>query len=244
MPRVKKQSDTKKKTDSDKTVDKVVNKNVVRKNNLSVPVFNIKGEKIASLNLPKEIFDTKINAPLIAQYIRVYLANQRQGTASTKTRGEVSGSTRKIYRQKGTGRARHGSIKAPIFIGGGIVGGPRPRDYSLRINKKQKLQALFSALTQKNKKNNIIALSDEFTEIKPKTKIFADFLQKLNLYGKKILLVLPRIESKNIILAARNIANLKMIGATVINPYEILRNNKILITEEAVKVIKKHFIKA
>lgn len=216
----------------------------IKKNNLSLAVFNIKGEQQDNLSLPKEIFDVKVNPRLIAQYIRVYLANQRQGTASTKTRGEVTGSTRKIYRQKGTGRARHGDIKAPIFVGGGIVHGPKPRDYSLKINKKQKLQALYSALTQKNKENNIIALSDEFIKIKPKTKIFAEFLQKLNLHKQKILLVLPKTGKNNLTLAVRNIPNLRIIGATVINPYEILRNQKILMTEEALATIKKHFTKS
>src|SRR3989338_9847754 len=105
--------------------------------------------------MPKEIFAVEASPRLLAQYVRVYLANRRQGTASAKTRAEVKGSTRKIYKQKGTGKARHGDIKAPIFIGGGVVGGPIPRDFSLKFNKKQKRKVLFYALTLKLKQKDI-----------------------------------------------------------------------------------------
>src|SRR3989339_216040 len=111
----------------------------VKKNiTLSVRVFSIDGKEKKTIELNKNIFDVKVSPSLLAQAVRVYLANQRAGTASSKTRSEVVGSTRKIYRQKGTGKARHGSLKAPIFVGGGVVGGPKPRDFSLKINKKQK----------------------------------------------------------------------------------------------------------
>src|SRR3990172_10626024 len=142
-----------------KTKKEVRKKNV--KAGLTLPVYGVDGKEKTPADLQKEIFSVEVNPRLLAQYVRVYLANQRQGNASTKTRGEVTGSTRKIYRQKGTGNARHGSIKAPIFVGGGITFGPKPRDYSLKMNKKQKTLALFSSLTVKANDKEIFALQDE-----------------------------------------------------------------------------------
>src|SRR3989344_5158891 len=176
---------------------------------LTVPVYEISGKEKGSLSLPKEAFSVDVNKALLAQAVRVYQSNQRQGTASTKTRGEVVGSTRKIYRQKGTGRARHGDIKAPIFVGGGIVGGPKPKDFSLKINKKQKTKAFFSALTLKLKENNIMGIVDEALKIKPKTKIVADFLEALKFSGKKITFVLPKLEKNNFVLASRNLSKVR-----------------------------------
>ena len=121
----------------------------VQKTGLNIDVFDIKGKNVGSISLPESIFKAKVNPQVVAQAVRVYLANQRQGTSSTKTRGEVQGSTRKIYRQKGTGRARHGSIRAPIFVHGGVAFGPKPRDFSLKIPSKIKQQALFSAFSSK-----------------------------------------------------------------------------------------------
>src|SRR3989344_6029979 len=120
-----------------------------KKGSLFAPVYDLKGAKSGTLALPKEVFGTKVNNSLMAQAVRVYLANQRQGNATTKTRGEVQGSSKKIYRQKGTGRARHGSLRAPIFVKGGIVFGPKPRDFSLDLPKKMKRKALFSSLSAK-----------------------------------------------------------------------------------------------
>lgn len=209
---------------------------------LMIKVYDISGKETGKLELPKEIFSVEVNPILIAQYVRVYLANQRQGNAATRTRSEVTGSTRKIYRQKGTGKARHGDIKAPIFVGGGIVGGPKPRDYSLKINKKQKRKALFSALTLKCKENKIIGLSNDFIKIKPKTKIFANFLNQLKLSKTKNLLVIPKIEKNNLLLAVRNLPNMNFLDATLINAYDILKYNYIFIIEEALTVINKHFL--
>jgi large subunit ribosomal protein L4 len=118
----------------------------------------IKKEKI--IDFPKEMFESIENKPLLAQAVRVYLANQRQGNASTKTRGEVHGTTKKVYKQKGTGRARHGAKKAPIFVGGGIAGGPKPRDYSLKLNKQQKKIALICALTLKRNEKKLFVLEN------------------------------------------------------------------------------------
>ena len=136
-----------------------------KKVNLTIPVYDLDGKEKSTLEVAKEIFGIESNPKLIAQYVRVYHANQRQGTSSTKTRGEVRGSTRKIYRQKGTGKARHGDIKAPIFVGGGVVGGPQPGKHSLKLNKKQIKKSLFTALSLKFNAGDIFALSNNFKTI-------------------------------------------------------------------------------
>lgn len=230
MPRVKKLS------------QKVTKKKVVKaKSELTIPVYGIDGKETGLLKLPKEIFKVDINPELLALYVRVYLANQRQGTASTKTRGEVTGSTRKIYKQKGTGRARHGDIKAPIFVGGGIVGGPKPRDYSLKLNKKQIKKALFSALSLKFKNQQISGLSNEFLSIKPKTKTIAQFLKSLSLDKKEALIVVPKMEKNGIVLASRNLPRVELLDVGSINPFAILKNKIVLIVEDALKMIKKNY---
>lgn len=208
---------------------------------LEVAAYDISGRESGKLSLPKEMFDVKPNTGLIAQYVRVYRANQRQGTASTKTRSEVVGSTRKIYRQKGTGKARHGDIKAPIFVGGGIVGGPKPRDFSLKMNKKQKKIALFSALTIKRKDDSILGLIDSVLKIEPKTKNVFGLVRALGLVGKKVVFMIPG-NNRNFTLAARNIEKISLINAESVNAYKVLAADKILITEGALEQIKKVFI--
>lgn len=235
MPTIKKIKKTK--VTKEKTVKKTAD------NALYLPIYNLEGEIIKKVTLTKEIFHIKSHPSVISQYIRVYLANQRQGRASTKTRGEVIGSTRKIYRQKGTGRARHGSIKAPIFVGGGVVGGPKPRDFSLKINNKQKKQALLSSLTQRYQDNSIVGFDYDLSSIKPKTKLIVKFIYKLNKKAGKVLFILPQIEKNNFILAARNIENVKIMDAMSINPYEILKAETIIIAQKALAVLEKHFIK-
>ncbi len=215
---------------------------VEKNDDLSLPVYDINVKEVNNLFLPKEIFKFTLNDKLLAQSIRVYLSNQRQGTVSTKDRGEVTGSTRKIYRQKGTGKARHGSIKAPIFVGGGVVGGPKPKDYSLKINKKQKKQAIFSSLSLQLKNKNIIIFSDKILSTELKTKKIFELLKKLNLNNKKVLFVLPKIEKK-FILAARNIKKVDFIDAKSINAYKILSCQKVILFESSIEEIKKKFIK-
>lgn len=227
------------KQDKDKKVKKPVKKSSL----LEIPIFNLKGEEEKKINLPKAIFSVKINSKLIAQHIRGYLANQRQGTASTKTRGEVSGSTRKIYRQKGTGRARHGDKKAPIFVGGGVVGGPKPRDFSLSLTKKRKKKALFAALSLQLKAKNILGLSSSALEMTPKTKILVQFLKSLNIYSQKIMLVFPKLEKNNLLLAASNIPNISFSDVCSLNAYQILNQRKIIFMEEALPILEKHFLK-
>jgi len=207
---------------------------------ISILKYFIDGKK-EDLPLDKKIFNIKINPKNLALYVRVYLANQRQGTASTKTRSEVSGSTRKIYRQKGTGRARHGDIKAPIFVGGGVVFGPKPRDYSLKLNKKQKKKALLEALVYQFKQGNLLIFDNEFLQIKPKTKNLSSFLEKNDLAKEKKLIVLPKMEKNNLILAGRNIPNLNFISLESLNAYKLLVTQKVIFLEEAFNnLIKKY----
>lgn len=241
MPKVKKE--TPKETKKAKTTAvKSKEAAVVKKTGLSVPVYNLKGVSEKEMELPKEIFSVETSPKLLAQYVRVYLANQRQGNASSKTRSEVTGSTKKIYRQKGTGRARHGARKAPIFVGGGVVGGPQPRDFSLKMNKKQKRKALFYSLTLKAKENSIIGLTSKALETEPKTKIVVGFLKAAGLDSKKALLVLPNLKN-NLWFASRNVSNLDVVSATSINPYEIMNHEKIIFTDDVVAIITNHFAK-
>ncbi len=210
---------------------------------LKLTLLGLDGKESGVVDLPKEIFSIKSSPALLSQYVRVYLHNQRQGNATTKTRGEVVGSTRKIYRQKGTGKARHGDIKAPIFVGGGIVGGPRKKDYTLLINKKQKKKALFSALSNRNANKDIVGLSDKFLEMVPKTKIFAKFLKTAGFEKGSILLILPDMKNDNLIKASRNLAGVTLIEARSINAFEILKHKKIFMVEESFEVLKGQFLK-
>lgn len=212
------------------------------KTGLTIPVYGLDGKEKGTMELPKEIFSIEANPKLLAQYVRVHLANRRQGTASTKTRGEVTGSTRKIYRQKGTGRARHGDIKAPIFIGGGVVGGPRPRNFSLKLNKKQIRKSLFSAITLKFKGKEILGINDEFTKMEPKTKIIAGFLKSIGLENKRVLFTLPKMEKSNLVLAARNLPNVQLLDSASLNAYDVLNNSAIIINKEALEVLKRRFL--
>jgi large subunit ribosomal protein L4 len=202
------------------------------KNKLTTIKFYPDGKK-EEVVLEKNLFDVAVNPKT--------LAFKRQGTASTKTRGEVSGSTRKIYRQKGTGRARHGDIKAPIFVGGGVVFGPKPRDYSLKINKKQKRQAFLGALTYQFKNKGVLVFDDSFLTIKPKTNELFDFFVKNNLASEKKLIVLPKMEKNNLVLAGRNISNLKFSSLESLNAYQILNTKKLIFLEEALKSLAKKY---
>ncbi|PIY93872.1 MAG: 50S ribosomal protein L4 [Candidatus Levybacteria bacterium CG_4_10_14_0_8_um_filter_35_23] len=228
-----------------KTVEKPVVKSVQKAKGLKVEVLDLKGKVIESMNLPKEIFGAKINKVLLAQAVRVYLANQRKGTHSTKTRGEVEGSTAKIYRQKGTGRARHGSKRAPIFVKGGIVFGPKPRDYSLKLPKKMRRLALFSSLTAKKDEGKIIVLSG-LEKIEAKTNKMADVVKNLKLEGKnkKVLLVTPDTINafENVYKAGRNLKGVSIISAKMLNTYEVLNAKTLLLMKTSIEVLENTFL--
>ncbi len=222
--------------------EKKLNKNR-EKNKLKVEVIGLDGKKAETLALPEEIFGQKENKVLVAQYVRVYLANQRAGTASTKTRSEVAGSTRKIWPQKRMGRARHGDIKANIFVGGGIVFGPKPRDFNLKINKKQKRKALFSALSSRLAQKTVFVLSDDFLKKISKTKEFAGFLSKMGWSGDKMVLVLPAQEGLKLRLAARNIPGLILENAANLNAYTALLGKRLVFVKKSLEVLQQIYLK-
>jgi large subunit ribosomal protein L4 len=213
---------------------------------MSLTVYDLRGKAVGRISLPEEIFGAKVNNQLMAQTVRVYLANQRRGTVKTKSRGEVAISTRKIYRQKGTGRARHGAASAPIFVGGGIAFGPKPRDFSLKLSQKMKKKALFSALSAKLRDGEIKIVAN-LEKIEPKTKKMAHVVKSLDINGKnqQLLLVTPKAgeEFKNVARAARNIEGVSVVPANQINTYAVLANNRILFMKEAIDGLKEVFLK-
>lgn len=211
-----------------------VKKKVSRGTSLSVPVYSLAGRAAGTLSLPKEIFGAKVNEKLLAQAVRVYMTNQKNLTASTKTRGEVRGSTAKIYRQKGTGRARHGAIRAPIFIGGGIVFGPRTRKVRLDLPKKMKRSALLSALSSKMVDKGILGVSG-LEKATGKTKEMAKLLKKM---GTDNALIVTGEKTDNVVRAVRNIPGVSVLPANLINAYEVLKQDMLLITKEAVEKLK------
>lgn len=225
MPRVKKSLihqpsvKTERKTINDKR----------QTNNLSIPVYSLAGRATGTLSLPKEIFGQKINKQLLAQAVRVYTTNQKNFTAHTKTRGEVKGSTAKIYRQKGTGRARHGAIRAPIFVGGGIVFGPRVRKVRLNLPQRMKRKALISALSAKLIDKEIMGLSG-LDKVSGKTREVANLLQKLAIGNA---LIVTGEKQDKVVRAARNIKGVSVLSANLINAYEVLRHHMLLLTREA-----------
>lgn len=210
---------------------------VRKRDSLTIDVYDLKGKVVDQITLPKEVFGAAINNQLMAQAVRVYLANQRKGTASTKTRGEVNKTTAKWYRQKGTGRARHGAKSAPIFVGGGVVFGPKPRDYSLKLPKKMKRASLVSALSGKLKAGEIKVIKG-LEKISPKTKMAASVLENLgfNTKQKSVLLVLPE-KLENIKRALRNIKGVDIALANQLNTYEVLRSKNLLFTKQAVELM-------
>jgi len=209
---------------------------------LEAPVFALDGKSTGTETLPQEIFGHEMNSKLLAQYVRVYQANQRQGNASAKTRADVIGSMQKIYRQKGTGRARHSTAKANLFRGGGVTFGPLVRDFSLTMNKKQKKQALFVSLSQKAKDGSIKVLDATTMTKEPKTKMVSDALKTMKAVGK-ILIVLPKLEKNALVLSSRNIKNVDIVQAPTVNAFEVINHNEVIFVDDAVKVLATHFLK-
>jgi large subunit ribosomal protein L4 len=217
----------------------VTTKKIEKKSKLSLSIYSIDGKETKSVELPKEVFAVTANPSLLAQAVRVYLVNQRQGNVKVKTRGEVIGSTRKIYRQKGTGKARHGAIKAPIFVGGGVAHGPKQKEYNLKFNKKEKKQALFGALSEKLKEKKIFGLEEKALIMKPKTKTVVNFLKELKLIGKSNLMIMKKMEKNNLVLAMRNISNISFTDVNSLNPYLILKSSNLIFLENALEVFDK-----
>jgi large subunit ribosomal protein L4 len=209
---------------------------------MEINVLNLSGKETgAKVQLPESVFGIEPNDHAIYLDVKQFLANQRQGTHKSKQRNEIAGSTRKLYKQKGTGGARAGSVKSPLFNGGGRVFGPQPRDYSFKLNKKLKTLARKSALSYKAKDNSIVVLEDfKFDEIK--TKTYIQMVADLNVTDVKTLLVLAAADN-NVYLSSRNLKKAKVITADQLNTYDVLNAGKLLLTAGAVKTLEEALAK-
>ena len=201
----------------------------------NVSVYNMEGKEVGTIELNDAVFGVKVNEHLVHMAVVQQLANKRQGTQKAKTRSEVSGGGRKPWRQKGTGHARQGSTRAPQWTGGGVVFAPVPRDYSFKLNKKEKRAALKSALSDKVANNKLVVVDTlKFDEIK--TKSFAKVMANLNVEGKA--LVVLNENDQNVVLSARNIATVKTALTNTINTYDIVNAKTLVLTQDAVKTIE------
>ena len=207
---------------------------------MKLSVYNIEGKETSkTVSLSKDIFGIEPNDHAIYLDVKNYLAAQRQGTHKTKERSDVAGSRRKIRKQKGSGAARVGDIKNPLFRGGGRVFGPRPRTYDFKLNKKVKVLARKSALSQIAKDKKIIVLED-FSMDTPSTKDFANILSNLDQANNKNLLILPD-SNKNILLSSRNLKKTKVVNVSSINTYDLMNANKLMFVESSIKEIEKSY---
>lgn len=201
-----------------------------------VAVYNAKGEQVGDIELRDEIFGVEVNEALVHQAVVRHLANQRQGTVATKTRGEVSGGGRKPWRQKGTGRARHGSIRSPIWVGGGTTFGPQPRDYRQAMPKKARRAALKSALSSKVAAGEFLVL-DELKLDQPKTRQVVDVLANLKADDASALLVTGELD-RNVVLSARNIPGVGTRRAGDLNVYDVVAHGRVIATRDAIAKIE------
>ena len=205
---------------------------------MEVAIYKIKGEDTGrKAQLADEVFAVDANEHAVYLDVKQYLANQRQGTHKSKERSEVSGSTRKLHKQKGGGGARIGDINSPVLVGGGRVFGPRPRDYRFKLNKKVKSLARKSALTYKVQDSQVIVVED-FNFEAPKTKDFINIAKNLKVDGKKVLLVLPS-DNKNVTLSARNVPDARTMVAADLNTYAIMNSNAVILTESSLDCVNK-----
>ncbi len=203
---------------------------------MNIAILNIKGEDTGrKAKLDDKVFKIDPNDHAIYLDVKQYLANQRQGTHKSKERAEITGSTKKVKKQKGTGTARMGSVKSPLLRGGGRVFGPKPRDYSFKLNKKLKVLARKSALAYKIQEKDLTVVED-FTLDQPKTKAYLDILTNLSMIGKKTLLVIPSTDT-NIVLSGRNIPKTKIAIANDINTYDVLNADKLILCEGSIEKI-------
>ena len=200
----------------------------------NVSVYNIEGKEVGSIELNDAVFGVEVNEHLVHMAVVNQLANNRQGTQSAKTRSEVSGGGRKPWRQKGTGHARQGSTRAPQWTGGGIVFAPKPRDYSFKMNKKEKRIALLSALSSKVAESKIVVL-DEFKLDEIKTKKFVEVMNNLKVENA---LVVLEGENKNVVLSGRNIPTVKVEANNEINTYDVVKYDTLVVTKAAVEKIQ------
>lgn len=207
---------------------------------MELVVLNTSGQETKKINLNDQIFAIEPNDHAIYLDVKQYLANKRQGTHKAKERAEVSRTTKKFKKQKGTGSARAGSLKSPLFKGGGTVFGPRPRKYSFKLNKKLKQLARRSALSYKVQASDLLVIED-FNFVTAKTKNYTELLNSLSISDKKTLLVLSET-NKNVYLSARNLTNTKVLTVNELNTYEILNANKLILAEGAIEKIENNLI--
>lgn len=196
----------------------------------TVKVRNLKNEEVGDFELPDAIFDAELNEALIHAALRNHRANARAGTVGTKTRGDVSGSGRKLWKQKGTGRARVASLRSPLWKGGGKVHGPQPRDWSYNLPKKMRRGALRSALSERVREGNVVVI-DDFKLDQPKTKGFLSALGTLGLEGKT--LIVDSLENDNLMLASRNVQRAKIVHSYGLNIYDLLYHEKLVLSRRA-----------
>ena len=206
---------------------------------MNVKVFNMEGKETGSIELNDEIFDVRVNDHLIYLAVKQYLANRRQGTQKVKTRAEVSGGGRKPWRQKGTSHARQGSIRSPQWKGGGVVFAPSPRDYSFKLNKKEKRAALKGALTMKAKDGALVVL-DDLTMDEIKTRKFAGIMDALKVDGKA--LVVTAEQDNNVAFSARNLPKVETGAVNTMNVYDIMNAKTLVLTKDAVSKIEEVYV--
>jgi large subunit ribosomal protein L4 len=200
----------------------------------TVKVRNLKNEEIGEAELSEAVFGAELNESLIHSAVKAFLANARQGTVGTKTRGDVSGSGKKLWKQKGTGRARIASIRSPLWKGGGNVHGPQSRDWSQNLPKKMRRGALRSALSERLREGNLVVI-DEFVLGAAKTKEFVSALAALGLEGKT--LVVDTVDNENLLLASRNVKRAKVVGASGVNIYDVLYHEKLVLSRSAAETL-------
>ncbi|WP_027339539.1 50S ribosomal protein L4 [Halonatronum saccharophilum] len=201
-----------------------------------ITLYNAEGQETGNVSLNENIFDVEVNEHVVHEVVVAQLAAKRVGTAKTKTRGEVSGGGRKPWRQKGTGRARHGSIRSPLWVGGGTTFGPQPRKYKKKVPKKVKKLAIKSALTSKVEENNLVVLDNiDFAE--PKTKKMVSLLDKFGVASEKVLIVLDE-RNDNVYKSARNLQGVRVVTPNRVTVYDLLNSKKVIMTKEAVSKVE------
>jgi large subunit ribosomal protein L4 len=204
------------------------------------PLYNMNGERIGDYELPASVFGVPVNEHVLHEAVVMQLATKRLGTVKTKTRGEVAGGGAKPWRQKGTGRARHGSRRSPIWKGGAVTFGPRPRKYGYNLPKKARRVALLSALSSKAKNEQILVL-EGLSMSEPKTRVMVNMLGKLDAHGKALVVV--KQPDKDVELSLRNIPGVRMLTPSELNVYDILNYDKLLLTREAADIVEEVLIK-
>lgn len=202
----------------------------------TVKVRNLKNEEVGEVQLSEAVFGVPLNEPLIHAAVRNFMANARQGTSATKTRGDVSGAGRKLWKQKGTGRARIASLRSPLWKGGGNAHGPQPRDWSYNMPKKMRQGALRSALSERVREGNLLVV-DGWSLDKPKTKEFAGSLGKLGLAGKT--LIVDSLDNENLLLSARNVRHAKIVNSFGLNIYDLLYHDQLVLSRTAADELEK-----